>query len=153
MRTFSKYFVSLLGIGYIPYAPGTFGSVFAIIIWYLSLTLFSVNLFYIVFLFTFLISFKITQIYLDITKKEDPPEVIIDEFLGQSIPLLFVLDHNIFEILLVFSTFRIFDIFKFYPINRAEKLHGAKGVIMDDIIAGIYSLIILMIYKIFILFL
>ena len=153
MRTFSKYFVSLLGIGYIPYAPGTFGSVFAIIIWYLSLNLFSINLFYIVFLFTFLISFKITQIYLDITKKDDPPEVIIDEFLGQSIPLLFILDHNIFEILLVFSAFRIFDIFKFYPINRAEKLDGAKGVIMDDLIAGVYSLIILMIYKIFILFL
>ena len=48
--------------------------------------------------------------------------------------------------------FRFFDITKIYPINNAEKLSGAKGVIMDDIIAGIYSLIIIMFYKIVLFF-
>ena len=96
----------------------------------------------------FIISFKFIEIYLNIEKKEDPSEIIIDEFIGQSVPLLFLIQYNIYEVLLAFCTFRFFDIFKVYPINKAENLKGATGVIMDDIIAGIYSLIIIMIYKI-----
>ena len=57
-------------------------------------------------------------------------------------PLIFLIDYNLYEVLLAFCAFRLFDITKLYPINRAEKISGAKGVIVDDIIAGIYSLII-----------
>ena len=79
---------------------------------------------------------------------EDPSEVIIDEFIGQSLPLIFLLQFNIYEILLAFCTFRFFDIFKIYPVNKAENINGATGVIMDDVVAGIYSLMSIMIYKI-----
>lgn len=148
MNHLSKYFVSLLGIGFIPFAPGTLGSIFAILLWYLSISILNIYYFYFIYALVFLISFKFIEIYLNIEKKEDPSEIIIDEFIGQSVPLLFLIQYNIYEVLLAFCTFRFFDIFKVYPINKAENLKGATGVIMDDIIAGIYSLIIIMIYKI-----
>ena len=97
------------------------------------------------------VSFYFTDIYLDNYKKKDPTEVIVDEFLGQSIPLLFIVNFNIYEVLIAFVTFRFFDIYKIYPINKMEDLKGSYGVILDDIVAGIYSLIILMLYKILIL--
>ena len=151
MKTFTKYFTTLFGIGFIPIAPGTFGSLFAILIWYLFINFFSIFYFIILFLFVLSVSFYFTNIYLDNYKKKDPSEVIVDEFLGQSIPLLFIVNLNIYEVLIVFVTFRFFDIYKIYPINKIEDLKGSYGVILDDIVAGIYSLIILMLYKIIIL--
>ena len=151
MKNFTKYFVTLFGIGFIPLAPGTFGSLFSILIWYVFIDLFSIFYFIALFLFVLSVSFYLTDIYLDNYKKKDPSEVIVDEFLGQSIPLLFIVNFNIYEVLIAFVTFRFFDIYKIYPINKIEDLKGSYGVILDDIVAGIYSLIILMLYKILIL--
>ena len=151
MKNFTKYFATLFGIGFIPLAPGTFGSLFAIFIWYVFIDLFSIFYFIALFLFVLSVSFYLTDIYLDNYKKKDPSEVIVDEFLGQSIPLLFIVNFNIYEVLIAFVTFRFFDIYKIYPINKIEDLKGSYGVILDDIVAGIYSLIILMLYKILIL--
>ena len=65
MNNLVKYFVTILGIGFFPFAPGTFGSIFAIFVWYLSITLLSIFIFFIIILFTlFFISFKSVQIYL-----------------------------------------------------------------------------------------
>ena len=114
----------------------------------MPLSIFDIYFFYLVFILVFFIAFKSVEIYLNNECKDDPSEVIIDEFIGQSIPLLFLINYNVYEVLLAFCAFRFFDITKIYPINIAEKLSGAKGVIMDDIIAGIYSLIIIMFYKI-----
>ena len=151
MKNFTKYFVTLFGIGFIPLAPGTFGSLFTILIWHVFIDLFSIFYFIALFLFVLSVSFYLTDIYLDNYKKKDPSEVIVDEFLGQSIPLLFIVNFNIYEVLIAFVTFRFFDIYKIYPINKIEDLKGSYGVILDDIVAGIYSLIILMLYKILIL--
>ena len=151
MKNFTKYFATLFGIGFIPLAPGTFGSLFSILIWYVFIDLFSIFYFIALFLFVLSVSFYLTDIYLDNYKKKDPSEVIVDEFLGQSIPLLFIVNFNIYEVLIAFVTFRFFDIYKIYPINKIEDLKGSYGVILDDIVAGIYSLIILMLYKILIL--
>ena len=148
MNIIVKYYVSLFGIGFIPLAPGTLGSIFAIIVWYLSLTIMNIYFFYLIFFLIFMSSFRVVQIYLNEERKEDPSEVIIDEFLGQSLPLMFLLKYNIYEVLLAFCAFRFFDIYKIYPINKAERLKGSIGVIVDDIVAGIYSLIIVMVYKI-----
>ena len=151
MKNFTKYFATLFGIGFIPLAPGTFGSLFAILIWYVFIDLFSIFYFIALFLLVLSVSFYFTDIYLDNYRKKDPSEVIVDEFLGQSIPLLFIVNFNIYEVLIAFVTFRFFDIYKIYPINKMEDLKGSYGVILDDIVAGIYSLIILMLYKILIL--
>ena len=151
MKNFTKYFATLFGIGFISLAPGTFGSFFAILIWYVFIDLFTIFYFIVLFLFVLSVSFYFTDIYLDNYNKKDPSEVIIDEFLGQSIPLLFIVNFNIYEVLIAFVTFRFFDIYKIYPINKMEDLKGSYGVILDDIVAGIYSLIILMLYKILML--
>ena len=151
MKYFTKYFATLFGIGFISFAPGTFGSLFAIFIWYFFIDLFSIFYFIVLFLLVLSVSFYFTDIYLDNYKKKDPSEVIVDEFLGQSIPLLFIVNFNIYEVLIAFVTFRFFDIYKIYPINKIEDLKGSYGVILDDVVAGIYSLIILMLYKILIL--
>jgi phosphatidylglycerophosphatase A len=152
MKLFSKYFVTIFGIGYSPLAPGTLGSIFAILIWYMSINFINIYFFYLILIISLSISFKLINIYLISEFKDDPSEVIIDEYIGQSIPLLFLIDYNLYEVLLAFCAFRFFDITKVYPINRAENLSGAKGVIIDDIIAGIYSLIIIMFYKIILSF-
>ena len=80
---------------------------------------------------------------------DDPSEIVIDEFIGQSLPLMFLSQNSeLFEILFTFICFRIFDIYKIYPVNLGEKMNGALGVIADDVIAGIYAIIFLMIYRI-----
>ncbi len=148
MNKLSKYYVSILGLGYIPLAPGTFGSIFAIMIWYLSISFINIIFFYFILIIVFVISFKLIKVYLDSNQSDDPSEIIIDEFIGQSLPLIFILQFNVYEVLLAFCAFRFFDIFKIYPVNKAENIGGPTGVIMDDVAAGIYSLIIVMIYKI-----
>ena len=148
MNILAKYLVTLFGIGFIPFAPGTLGSICAIIIWYLSITFLNIYFFYFILFLLLLSSFSLVDIYIKYEKKEDPSEVIIDEFIGQSLPLIFLLHFNIFEILLAFCAFRFFDIYKIYPVNKAENLEGSRGVILDDIVAGIYTLVIVMTYKI-----
>tara|TARA_B100000401_G_scaffold340671_1_gene238971 strand:+ start:65 stop:529 length:465 start_codon:yes stop_codon:yes gene_type:complete len=150
MKILIENFVTLFRIGQIPFAPGTLGSIFAIVIWFIFIQYFSIFYYYALIFIIFLISFRIVDYYLNIEKKEDPSEVIIDEFIGQSLPLLFLLEFNIYEVLLAFSTFRIFDIFKIYPVNIAENIKGSIGVILDDLIAGVYSLIIVLVYRILI---
>ena len=143
-----KAFVSVFGIGYIRIAPGTFGSLFAILVWYISIVYLNIYFFYMIIIIVFICSFKAINIYLRNVNKDDPSEVVVDEFIGQSLPLIFLLQFNVYEVLLAFSSFRLFDIFKIYPVNKVENIKGANGVIMDDVVAGIYSLIIIMIYKI-----
>ena len=143
-----KAFVTVFGIGYIRIAPGTFGSLFAILVWYMSINYLNIYFFYIIVIIVFICSFKTINIYLRNANKDDPSEVVVDEFIGQSLPLIFLLQFNVYEVLLAFSSFRLFDIFKIYPVNKIENIKGANGVIMDDVVAGIYSLIIIMIYKI-----
>ena len=95
------------------------------------------------------VSIYVINLYLKNHSSNDPNEVVVDEFIGQSLPLMFLSQNSeIFEILFVFICFRIFDIYKIYPVNLGEKLKGSIGVITDDIIAGIYTIIFLMLYRI-----
>ena len=130
-----------------PIASGTLGSGLAIIIWYHLSYLGNTALafFFIIYL---IFSYIFTHLYLKNSKDDDPSEVISDEVIGQLIPLFIidsVSDHYL--ILIAFISFRIFDIYKLYPANKAEELHGAHGVIMDDVVAGIYALIVVFIFK------
>ena len=137
-----KAFVSVFGIGYIRIAPGTFGSLFAILVWYISINYLNIYFFYII-----IICFSNGKMGLSILNCfncSDLTAIII--FLP--IKVWFLLQFNVYEVLLAFSSFRLFDIFKIYPVNKVENIKGANGVIMDDVVAGIYSLIIIMIYKI-----
>ena len=155
-------FVTLFGIGKIKKVPGSFAS--------LATTLFLFFLFHVLnvspnfVLFSVIIIFFISLYAVDIFIKDltnkDPKEVVIDEFIGQSIPIcLYEVVHNIpketDQILkfyfIMFILFRIFDITKPYPVSYYDKnFKNSFGVIMDDVCAGLYVVAILVLYMIFI---
>ena len=151
MLFLSKAITTLFGAGYIKSAPGTIGSILTVLIWYLINYTLGQIYFFGLFIILTVGSYYLIKTYLNFYSKKDPQEIVIDEFIGISIPLLFISSYNsYFEILLVFVSFRIFDIFKIYPVNKAEMLDGPTGIILDDVIAGIYTLIILLIFQIII---
>ena len=155
-------FVTLFGIGKIKKVPGSFAS--------LATTLFLFFLFHVLnvspnfVLFSVIIIFFISLYAVDIFIKDltnkDPKEVVIDEFIGQSIPIcLYEIAHNMpketDQILkfyfIMFILFRIFDITKPYPVSYYDKnFKNSFGVIMDDVCAGLYVVVILVLYMIFI---
>ena len=149
MLILSKAITTLFGAGYVKYAPGTVGSILTVFIWYFINSSFGQIYFFGLFIILTISSYYLIQQYLSVYKKKDPKEIIIDEFIGISIPLIFISSYqSYFEILLVFVSFRIFDVFKIYPVNKAEMLDGPIGIILDDVIAGIYTLIILLVFQI-----
>ncbi len=155
-------FVTLFGIGKIKKVPGSFAS--------LATTLFLFFLFHVlnvspnIVLFSVIIIFFISlyavNIFIKDLTNKDPKEVVIDEFIGQSIPIcLYEVAHNIpketDQILkfyfIMFILFRIFDIVKPYPVSYYDKnFKNSFGVIMDDVCAGLYVVAILVLYMIFI---
>ena len=154
-------FISLFGIGKIKKLPGTFAS--------LATTLFLFFLFHIlnvspnIILFSviiiFLISFYAVNIYIKDLSNKDPKEVVIDEFIGQSIPLyLYEVSHEIQKdsddalkfYLIIFILFRFFDITKPFPVSYFDKnFKNSLGVIMDDVVAGLYVVLVLILYMLF----
>ena len=155
-------FVTLFGIGKIKKIPGSFAS--------LATTLFLFFLFHIlnvspnIILFSLVIIFFISLYAVNIFIKDlahkDPKEVVIDEFIGQSIPIcLYEIAHEgsketdqiLKYYFIMFILFRIFDITKPFPVSYYEKnFQNSFGVIMDDVCAGLYVVVILVLYMILI---
>ena len=149
MKRLPKIFNTLFGIGFSPYAPGTIASGLTVLLWYFFIQVFSIYAFVIFVLLVTILSIYLINLHLIDHLSDDPSEIVIDEFIGQSLPLMFLSQNSeLFEILFAFICFRIFDIYKIYPVNLGEKMKGAVGVIADDVIAGIYTIIFLMIYRI-----
>ncbi len=147
-----NWFDKLLGsgffTGYIPYASGTFGSLAALLIYYLPGFENPAVLLPSIIIFTFYgiyVGNKFEKIY-----GKDPAECTIDEMVGMWITLLF-LPKTLAVSLLAFLAWRISDIIKPAPARKLEELKGGLGIMMDDVVAGIYSLIavqlILIVYK------
>ncbi len=133
----AKVFGTSFGTGYIPFASGSFGSLLAILIyWYVPH--FSDPL----ILASMIVLFLILGIWASTTLEEfyghDPSEVTIDEVVGQWIAL-FMLPKTLAAISIAFISFRVFDILKIEPINKLQKLPKGFGVMMDDVMAGIYA--------------
>ena len=140
----------MFGLGKIKFMPGTFGSLATtIILFYLFHSLnISSNIILICWIIIFIYSFSAVSTYTKNSKNKDPGEIIIDEFLGQSIPIyLYEISHGttkesneaILYYTLFFILFRYFDIMKPFPVNYFDKnFKNSFGVIMDDICAGLY---------------
>lgn len=78
---------------------------------------------------------------------DDPRAIVADEISGQLIslvPLIFWSPLSIIGIVIGFALFRLFDIFKPYPIRKLERLHGGLGVMADDALAGVYAAVLLL---------
>ena len=120
------------------------GSLIAIIIYYLFYNYLNIIYFILFIIFVLIYSFYFLNKTLNQSfSSSDPKEVVIDEFIGQSIPL-FLCENNFFLIILSFLLFRIFDISKPWPASYFDsKIKSAAGVILDDIFAGIYTFLII----------
>ena len=140
MININTLFVSVFGIGFIPIASGTFGSLGGIVIGYI-LYYININLLYFVIPVLFILGVFCSNVYQKQTGEKDSSIIVIDEVVGQLIAMLFIIDNPLF-VFISFILFRIFDIFKPWPASYADsKIKGGLGVMLDDVIAGIYALI------------
>ena len=151
-KKFNLLILTMFGLGNSRYAPGTVASFVTCLI-YIVLFNYKVNILILIGLVSliFLYSIFILDELKNSFSEIDAKEIVIDEFVGQSIPLLnvynLVLFNNINNFILytfsVFFLFRLFDIFKPYPINIIDKkIKNGFGVMLDDVLAGIYSVIV-----------
>jgi phosphatidylglycerophosphatase A len=152
----------MFGLGKIKYIPGTFGSLVTAIILYFFFHQLNIssNIILISLIVIFIYSFYAISSHIKDSKNKDPSEIIIDEFLGQSIPIyLYEISHGttkenydaIIYYIIFFVLFRYFDIMKPFPVSFFDKnFKNSFGVLMDDICAGLYvvlSLVCFMMIK------
>ena len=150
----SKFIATFFYVGFLRPAPGTWGSIAGVISAYIFFQLTSFLVFCFLLIFSILIGFWTTKKYIEQNpEKSDPSEVVIDEVIGQWIAILpigyiFQLEQTNTENLWIFwlwafVSFRFFDIVKLGLVGWADKLGGALGVILDDILAGVAAAITL----------
>ena len=160
IRTINTLFVTILGLGKLPKIPGTFGSLATLLILYVLFHKFNLssNLILVVLISIFIYSFLAVANYIKDNENKDPKEVIIDEFIGQSIPIyLYEISHGtvkspgeaIIFYSICFVLFRFFDIVKPFPVSFFDKnFKNSFGVIMDDVCAGFYVVLSLICFMV-----
>ncbi len=161
IKNLNYLFVTLFGIGNISKIPGSIASLVTIFILFILFHVFKIdpNFILIGLIIIFFISFYSVSIFIKDLPEKDPKEVVIDEFIGQSIPIsLYEVAHvstrDTNDILtfyfIMFILFRIFDITKPYPVSYYDKnFKNSFGVIMDDVCAGLYVVAFLVLYMVF----
>jgi len=148
MDRFFLFLAAGFGAGYVPIAPGTAGTLVAIPI-FLGLSSIPFPLYELTILtFFFLASWISGEAQKDWGRK-DHPRIVIDEIMGYLITMLW-LPKTILFIIFGFLLFRFFDIVKPPPIRLMEKAKGGYGVVLDDVVAGVYANIVLQIVRLFI---
>ena len=138
-------------IGKIKYAPGTFASFVTCFLFLLLVNIFSFTVIFLITLIIFCYSFVAINNSFDEFNSEDPQEIVIDEVAGQMLILLAIPIYEtlyplpkIYYCFAAFLLFRLFDIWKPYPISYVDKnVKGSLGIMLDDIFASVYSIIIL----------
>ena len=150
----------MFGLGKLPKIPGSYASLATVVFLYILFHVFSVpaDLFLFILLAIFIISLFAVNLFIKNIPNKDPKEVVIDEFIGQSIPIcLYEIAHKeptdparvLTFYFIMFILFRIFDIAKPYPVSYYDKnFKNSFGVIMDDVCAGLYVVAILVFYMI-----
>ena len=160
IKTFNYLFVTFFGIGTVRFAPGTITSLITTVLLFSLFHILNIsnNIILLLLFLIFLYSFYAVAEYIKENENKDPKEVVIDEVIGQSIPIyLFEIAHGseknsqetILFYIYIFLLFRFFDIKKPFPINIFDKNYkNSFGVIIDDVIAGLYVVLTLIIFMI-----
>ena len=160
MHNINFLFVTLFGIAKLKKIPGSYASLATIIFLFILFHIlnFSPNIVLIGVIIVFLISLYAVNIFIKDMDNKDPNEVVIDEFIGQSIPIcLYEIAHEgtketshvLTFYFIMFILFRIFDITKPYPVSYYDKnFKNSFGVIMDDVCAGLYVVAVLVLYMV-----
>ena len=145
-------------VGKIKYAPGTFASLVTCFLFLALVNILNLTFIFLITLMLFLYSLVAINNSFDEFKSEDPQEIVIDEVIGQMLPLLAIpiyetlyLLPKVYYCFSAFLLFRLFDIWKPFPINYVDNnITGPLGIMLDDILAGIYTIIILSIIFFFV---
>ena len=160
IKTINYLFVTCFGIGSFRFAPGTITSFITIMFLYSLFHIINLsnNIILTILLLVFFYSFYAVAQYIKDNENKDPKEVVVDEFIGQSIPIyLYEISHGsikepneaIIYYAIFFILFRYFDIMKPFPVNFFDKrFKNSFGVIMDDICAGFYVVLTLVCFMI-----
>jgi len=160
IKTLNYLFVTCFGVGSFKFAPGTITSLITAVFLYslFHIINLSVNVILIFLLIVFAYSFYAISEYIKPKENKDPKEVVVDEFIGQSIPIyLYEISHGtvkdsqeaILFYLYIFILFRYFDIKKPFPVSFFDKkFKNSFGVIIDDVVAGLYVVLTLIIFMI-----
>jgi phosphatidylglycerophosphatase A len=141
----SKLIATALFSGYAPFAPGTVGSLLAVLIYWF---LINSNLFLLLLSVCFFILGVFTSEEFEKRYGHDPSVVVIDEVVGMWISLLFV-EKGILNVFVAFLMFRVMDVLKPFPARHFDKMSGGFGIMMDDVIAGVYANILTHIFTSF----
>jgi len=162
IKKFNSIFVTMFSLGRIGFIPGTFGSLATVIFLFICFHILNLssNIILIILVIAFAYSFIAIKNYTENNENKDPGEIIIDEFIGQAIPIyLYEISHGtektMDQALIIYTVcfilFRFFDILKPFPVSYFDRKHkNSFGVVMDDVCAGLYvvlSLICFMILK------
>ena len=145
-------------IGKIKYAPGTLASLITCFVFMLLNSFTSITFVFLILLIFFLYSLVAINYSFEIFRSDDPQEIVIDEVVGQMLPLTAIPIYEtlyplpvIYYCISSFLLFRLFDIWKPFPINYVdENIKGALGIMLDDIVAGIYSIVVLFLVLFFV---
>ena len=160
IKTINTLFVTMFWLGRMPKIPGTFGSLATTIILYIFFHIFNLSSKFILTLLIiiFILSFLAVSNHIKNSKNKDPKEIIIDEFIGQSIPIyLYEVSHGTEKLanealifyFICFVLFRFFDILKPFPVSFFDKnFKNSFGVIMDDVCAGFYVVLSLICFMV-----
>jgi len=151
IKKFNLFFLTFFLIGKIKYAPGTIASFFACILFLLLINFFTLNVIFLITLIIFISSLLAINYSYEEFNSEDPQEIVIDEVVGQMLILLAIPIYETLYPLPVFYyctgsfiLFRLFDIWKPYPINYIDNnVRGSLGIMLDDIMASVYSILTL----------
>jgi phosphatidylglycerophosphatase A len=140
--------IATVGVGFIPLAPGTWGSLVGVLIFLIYSTFAAFSTYSTIAWIAFILIICAIGIWASqraerIFDEEDPQRVVVDEVAGQLIAYSSVAVVDWKHLLVGFVLFRLFDIWKPYPINKIQDLHGGFGVMADDILAGIYAAMII----------
>ncbi len=147
MKLLTKIIATVFGIGYFPLAPGTLTSLVCVILYKFFLYKMDWPYYLALLLLLFVIGAVASAAQASQMKTEDPQSVVIDEAMGQLLAL-FLLNPDWFLLGIGFVLFRALDILKPFVIKRAENIPGGWGIMMDDVIAGLITSIVLNLYLI-----
>ena len=141
MNKLAEIFATVLYIGRLPLAPGTWCSFIALVVWYILRFWIAGNFILYASLILFFVGVAVSTIHAETLEEDDPSEIVIDEWVGQWLAL-WMLPHSFLWGLVAFGLFRIFDIYKPGPIQMMDDIKSGVGIMMDDVVAGILALFV-----------
>ena len=145
IKNFPLFFCSGFGVGFFPFFPGTIASLIILpVVWFVKINI-TLEILILCITTYYFFSLFLLKILLLNNKDKDPKYVVCDEYIGQTIALIFC-NEKIIDYFLAFFLFRILDISKPFPISYFDNQKSISSVLIDDVIAGLIVAIIFFIY-------